>query len=184
MFRYQELEILAPITEDRINGSFLSIVRYGLKYFKMISVNVLKFWPKILKVQDENPQWRPALLIIKICLCAPISNDSLEMLFNKMNLVKPTVHNRLKNSALNALLRIKVSNVSLETFHKEHVLSCLYFRYNKKGRRLSQGKWKRYKKRKTKVSKSPTFDFSTRSSSLSLSESSDNGWRTCKWTCM
>ena len=180
--RYQEMEILVLITEVEITESFLSIVRCDLKYFKMISVDVLEFWPKILKLLDENPQWRPALLIIKICLCAPISNTSLKRLFNQMNLVKPTVYNRLKNSALNALFRIKVSNVSVETFHNEHVLSCV-FRYNKKGKQLSQGKWKRYEKREKKVSKSPTFDFSTIPSSSSC-KSSDNGWRTCKWTCM
>ena len=49
------MEILAPITEDEVSEGFLSIVRYGLKYFKMISVDVLEFWPKILKLQDENP---------------------------------------------------------------------------------------------------------------------------------
>ena len=177
------MEVLEPITEDEITESFLSIVQYNLKYFKIISVDILKFWPKILKLQDENPQWRPELLIIKICWCAPISNASQERLFNQMNLIKPTIHNRLKNSALNALLRIKVSNESVETFHKEHVLSCV-FRYNKKGRRLLQGKRKRYEKRKTKVSKSPTFGFSTILSSSSSSENSDSGWRTCKWTCM
>ena len=137
-------------------------------------VDVLEFWPKILKLQDKNPQWRPVLLIIKICFCAPISNASLERLFNQMNLVKPTVHNHLKNSVLNVLLRIKVSNVSVETFHKEHVLSCVYFWHNK-DRRLSQGKRKRYKNRKTKVSKSSTFNFSTMPSLSSLSESYDNG---------
>ena len=90
--RYQELEILAPITEDGITESFLSIVRSGLKYFKMINVDVLEFWPKILKLQDENPQWSSALLIIKTCLRAPISNASLERLFNQINLVKPTTN--------------------------------------------------------------------------------------------
>ena len=140
----------------------------------MINVDVLEFWPKILKLQDENLQWRPVLLIIKICLCTPISSASLERLFNQMNLAKPTVLDRLKNSALNALLRIKVSNVSVETFHKEHVLSCVYFWYNK-GRRLSQGKQKRYKNRKTKVSKSSTFNFSTIPSLSSSSGSYDNG---------
>ena len=108
------MEILAPITEDKITESFLSIVRYCIKHFKLINVDVPGFWSKIFKHQDEKPQWRPALLIIKICLCAPTSNASLERLFNQMNLVKSAVCNHLKNSTLNALLRIKVSNVSVE----------------------------------------------------------------------
>ena len=111
------MEILALITEGEITESFLSKMRHRFKYFKMIDVDVLKFWSKIFKLQDENLQWRPALLVIEICLCAPISNASLERLFNQMNLGKSTVRNRLKNSTLNVLLRIKVSNVSFETFH-------------------------------------------------------------------
>ena len=136
-------------------------MRYGLKYFKMITVDALEIWPKIFKPQDKNSQWWPALLIIKLCLCAPVCNASLERLFNQTNAAKSTVRNHLKNSASNALFWIKVSNVSLEIFHKKHVLSCVYFWYNKKGKRLSKGKRKRYKKRKTKVSKRPTFNFST-----------------------
>ena len=171
MFNQQrEMEILAPITDDEITESFLSIMWYGLKYFKMINVDVLEFWYKIFKLQDENPQCRPALLIIEICLSALISNASMEGLINQMNLAKSTVRNLLKNTVLDALLRIKVSNVSVETFHKEHVLSCV-FRYNKKGRRLSQGKQNRYEKSKAKVSKRLTFDFSTLASLSSSSES-------------
>ena len=124
-------------------------MRYGVKYFKMISVDVLKIWPKIFKPQDENSQWWPVLLIIKISLCTLVCNTSLERLFNQTNVAKSTVHNHLKNRALNALFSIKVSNVSVETFHKEHVLSFVYFWYNKKGRRLSQGQQKKYKTRKT-----------------------------------
>ena len=97
------MEILVPITENEITESFLSIVQYGLKYFKMISVDVLKIWPKIFKPQDENSQWWPVLLIIKISLCTPICNASLERLFNQTNVAKSTAHNDLKNSALNAL---------------------------------------------------------------------------------
>ena len=52
--RYQEKEILDPITEDEINESLLPIVWYGLKYFNLINVGSLKFWPKILRLQDEN----------------------------------------------------------------------------------------------------------------------------------
>ena len=68
------MEIFAPITDDEITESFLSIVRYGAKYFKMISIDVLEIWSKIFKHQDENSQWWSALLIIEIYLCAPVSN--------------------------------------------------------------------------------------------------------------
>lgn len=56
--RYQEIEILEPITDDGITERFLSIVRYGIKYFNLINVGSLKFWPNILRLKDENLQWR------------------------------------------------------------------------------------------------------------------------------
>ena len=37
------MEILTLITEDQISESVLSIMRYGLKYLKIISVDVLEF---------------------------------------------------------------------------------------------------------------------------------------------
>ena len=52
------MELLAPITEDGINERFPSIVWYGHKYFEILFVDLLEFWSKIFKLQDENPQWR------------------------------------------------------------------------------------------------------------------------------
>ena len=38
--RYGGMEILASVTEDEIVDSFLSIVRYGLKYFNLTVIGV------------------------------------------------------------------------------------------------------------------------------------------------
>ena len=86
--RYGGMEILASITEDEIVESFLSILKYGIKYFNLTGIGVYDFWAKIFCLKDDNPQWNPALLIIETCMCTPISNASLERLFNQMNIVK------------------------------------------------------------------------------------------------
>ena len=146
--RYRGMEILASFTEDQVVDSFLAIVRYGLKYYNMRNIDVLEFWSQILSLQDENPHWRAALLIIEICLCAPISNASLERLFSQMNFIKSNARNRLSNIALNAVLRIRVSGISIDKYHTEYVQRCVNFWYKKRiddqtkenGRDISSGK--------------------------------------------
>ena len=127
------MEILASLTEDEIVESFLSIVRYGLKYFNLTGIGVDDFWAKIFALKDDNPQWNPALLFIEIIMCAPISVALLEKLFNQVNIVKSNVQNRLTNSALIALLCIKVSKVPVDSFHKNHISSCIEYWLKKKG---------------------------------------------------
>ena len=47
ILHYGEREILASSTEDEIIESFLSIVRYGLKYFNLTGIGVYDFSTKI-----------------------------------------------------------------------------------------------------------------------------------------
>ena len=103
-------------------------------------------------------------------MCAPISNASLERLFNQMNIVKSNVRNHLTNSTLNALLHIKVSNFPLDFIHKitfQGVLNTGSKRRPGNGARKTQ----RYHYRKSKISKRLNFDFSTMPSSSSSGNS-------------
>lgn len=173
--RFRDMEILAPFTEDQVVDSFLAIVRYGLKYFSIQNVDVLGFWSRMFSLQDENPHWRAALLIIEICLCAPVSNASLERLFSQMNFIKSNTRNRLNNNALNAVLRIRISGITVDEFHKDYVQRCVNFWYKRKDRRANQGKRKRYKQRKPSgAAKRPSFDISKLSASSSSESSSDS----------
>ena len=85
---YGRMEILASLTEDEVVESFLSSVRCGLTYFNLNGIGVYDFRSKIFDLKDDNLQWNPALLIIEICMCSPISNTLLERLFNQMNIIK------------------------------------------------------------------------------------------------
>ena len=173
ILRYGGIETLVSITEDEIVESFLLIVRYWLKYFKLNSIRVCDFWAKIFVLKDDNPQWNPVLFITEICTCTPISNTLLERLFNQMNILKSKVWNQLTKWALNALPCTKVSKVLIDSFHKIHVSRSVEYWFEKKGRRMLQGRRKCYQCRKLKFSKRPNFDFSTTSSSSS-SENSES----------
>ena len=75
---------------------------------------------------------KPSLLIAEIFLCAPFSKATLERLFSQMNIMKTTVRNRLSNDSLNSLLRIPISGITLQGFHKAYGKKCVYYWYNSK----------------------------------------------------
>ena len=108
--------------------------------------------------------------MIEICLCAPLSNASLERLFSKINLIKTTPRNRLTNDSLNSILRINISGLSLQSFHDEHLEKYVNYWFNAKNRRLSQRKL--YKKRESKKTKQPHFNISGISEFESSTDSS------------
>ena len=107
-------------TEDDVLSSFLAGLRYTHQYFDNL----------------------PTTLIIEICLCAPFSNASLERLFSKMNLIKTTLCNHLKNDSLNSILHINISRLSLQSFHDEYLEKCVNYWFNAKICCLSQCKHK------------------------------------------
>ena len=88
-----------------------------------------------------------------------------------MNLIKITTRNRLTNDSLNSILRIRISGISLQNFHEEHIEKCIIYWFNAKNRRESQRKRSLYKKRETKNAKRPYFNISDMPS---VSESSSN----------
>ena len=46
-FRFARMGIFASCTEDQVIDSYLAIVRYGMKYLSIESIDVLEFWNKI-----------------------------------------------------------------------------------------------------------------------------------------
>ena len=51
-----------------------------------------------------------------------------------MNIIKFCVRNRLSIKALNIVLRVRKSGITINIFHKDCVHKCVNFRYNKKKR--------------------------------------------------
>ena len=91
-----------------------------------------------------------------------------------MNLIKTTLRNRLTNDSLNSILRIRISGISLETFHNDYLHNCVGHWFNAKSRRLTQSKRKLYKKRENKKAKRPHFEISILSSESDSSDSDES----------
>ena len=163
--------------ENDVSDSFFAIVRYAVRYFNVQKVNPIDFRSKILSLKEEHTDWKPASLLIEICLCAQFSNAILERFFSQMNLIKTTLRNRLTNESLNSLLRIRISGISLNGFHNNYLQRCVAYWFNNKNRRVTQRKRKLHKKRENQRKRLPNFsitDFSSDSSVSYSSESDEN----------
>ena len=84
----------------------------------------MEFWNKMFDFHEDNMSWKAVLLFVELCFCAPVSNATLERLFNHMNLVKTTLWNRLSVNSLNSILQICISGISMQTFHYVYVDKC------------------------------------------------------------
>ena len=149
--RYKNMEVFNTFTSDDVTESFCAVTRYSSRYFNTSNVKPIEFWSKILLLHEENNSWKATLLLVELCLCAPFSNASLERLFNHMNIVK----NRLSNESLNSTLRIRVSGISVATFHTTYLKKFVHCWYNAKNRRLHQRKGKAYNEGKQENKKNP-----------------------------
>ena len=124
------------------------------------------------RLGKDKANWHGIILIVEICLCASFSNATLEQFFSSMNNVKTDTRNRLSSKCLNAVLRIRATNYSLQEFHDNHVDACVDLWYNSKKQRLGQVKRKAYKMRESNVKKRVSFNINDLSSSDSSSSDS------------
>ena len=125
-------------------------------------------------LKEEHADWKPASLLIEICLCAPFSNAILERFFSQMNFIETTLRNRLTNESLNWLLRIRISGISLNGFHNNYLQRCVAYWFNNKNCCVTQCKWKLYKKRENQRKRLPNFSITDLSSDSSMSYSSES----------
>ena len=168
------MEIFKSYSEEDIVDSFLDIIRYTSRYFNTSTVNPIEFWSKILALNQDKKQWKVSLLLVEICLCAPFSNASLERLFSHMIIVKSTTRSRLSNRSLNSILRIRISGISIRSFHDKYLQKCVDYWYSAKNRRLQQRKRKLYKKRENRKEKRVQFDITDFSSASDESDSEES----------
>ena len=64
-------------------------------------------------LKDENPNWNETLLMIEICLCAPVSNALLESLSSRMNISNLTLE-------ITYLTKLSKCHVAYENIRDHH----------------------------------------------------------------
>ena len=118
--------------------------------------------------------WKPASVLIDICLCVLFSNTILKRFFSQINLTKTTLQNRLTNESLISLLCIRISGISLIGFHNNCLQRCVAYWFNNKNCCVTQRKRKLCEKRENQRKELPNFSITDLSSDSSVSYSSES----------
>lgn len=162
---YRRYEVKIPATLDELIDSYTDIVKYANRYFNIIENNPLDIWAKIGAIKMHKENFKVAMLLIELCLCAPYSNAEVERFFNHMKYVKSSTRTSLSQYNLNCILVLKLlgADISLECFDEKFAYRCVDHWYNQKGRRIHQKKRKQYKERDAKRRKESIADISSES---------------------
>ena len=140
--RYYQQKALAAVTEEEIINGFIDI-RYASRYFNTDDINPIDIWSKLVKINKSD--WHGVLLLSELCLCAPFSNASLERFFSHMNIVKIDIRSKLSSKSLNSMLRIRMTNLSLNDFNSPYIDDWVNDWNSNKQRRINQKQRKHYK---------------------------------------
>ena len=140
--RYYQQKALAAVTEEEIINGFIDI-RYDSRYFNTDDVNPIDIWSKLVKINKSD--WHGVLLLSELCLCAPFSNASLERFFSHMNIVKIDIRSKLSSKSFNSMLRIRMTNLSLNDFNSPYIDDWVNDWNSNKQRRINQKQRKHYK---------------------------------------
>lgn len=111
----------------------------------------MELWPRLknLKQNDANELFT----LIELCLTCPYGNAVCESFISYLRVVKTDWRNRLNESNLTDLLRIKVTGPSLKVFNEEYCDLAVTLWNSEKRRRPRQRKRKAYRKSITGVKK-------------------------------
>ena len=149
------MEVLKSDTEHDICHIFLAVTCYAYKYFDTSNLNLIEFWNKILSLQDKHVIWKPTTLLVEIYFLCSIFKYSIRKPFQS-DLLKTTVQNRY---SLNSFLHICISEISLGSFHNEHLENCVKYWFNATNCHLGQ-----YVRQESKMTKRQHFNISDISS--------------------
>ena len=105
--------IFTDVKEEDVVDEYIENVRFVQVYFDLEKIDQWELWHKILLRCEDTNKWSAVKLVIKICLCAPCSNASLELFFNQLKIVRTEQRTKLSESSLNSILLIKVRGNSV-----------------------------------------------------------------------
>ena len=75
------MDVFKDINVDDIR---VDMVRYCQRYPDFQKPNATELWHKALLLCKDKPEWCDKALVIKICLCTPCSNATLERDFSSI----------------------------------------------------------------------------------------------------
>ena len=88
-----------PSTREEVINSYSEIVRYAACYLNCSENKPLDIWAKFGNLSFAfKSNFKPGMILVELCLCAPYSNAEVERFFNHMKYIKSSWRTSLINS--------------------------------------------------------------------------------------
>ena len=152
------MPIFKSTSLESLQNGYTKFESYAYHYFDINNVKPADLWPKLCRLGKERENWKPIILLIKLCRCIPFSNATLERFFSHFKFSKTEIRSRLSKKSLNWMMRIKINNLSIVDFNTKYSSQCIDYWYNIKEQRLGQTKTEMYAPRNSTKRKHSTFN--------------------------
>ena len=137
--------------------TFVDVVWHAYHYFDIKNIKPVSLWSKICTLGKDRESWHDIMILIKLCLCTPFSNATLERFFSHLKVVKTELRSRLSSESLDSLMRIRMKGLSIANFDKDYLSQCVSHLYGSKAHQIGQKKRKKYEAWKTKKKQQPNL---------------------------
>ena len=111
----------AGVLTGVIKEEFQNMIEYAVEYIAVSSHDYKSTWWRLFHAPNAS-EWQNALTLATLLFSLPASNGNLERVFSTLHLIKDKKRSRLTNEALDDLVLLKSSAVSLEALTQTQVL--------------------------------------------------------------
>lgn len=160
------------VTEPELLEEWHDMVDYAVQYLKPAKLHYRVTWYKLFH-SSRIAKWHNILLVVRLLFTLPVSNAATERFFSTLKRVKSPKRSSLSQRTLQDILRITTEGPPLKKYDATNAVLAWH---NSKVRRPNQklkGR-KPYKKRKSGKTVIPELEISTRSPTVTVTDSDDS----------
>ena len=140
---FKDIDPLRQTNKELLQEQYVVLVQWATSYFDVAVIAFMDLWPRLWELkQDEAPElWA----LIELCLCCSAYGNAVwESFISYLSVVQTDCRNRLNESNLIDLMRIKVRDPSLHVYRERFGELAVELWNSDKLWKKTQGKRKQY----------------------------------------
>lgn len=143
---FKDMEPLNRTNSEQLKETYTLLVQWATMYFDVATIDPMDLWPRLQRIKhDEAPG---LFALIELCLCCPYGNSVCESFISYLRVIKTDWRNKLNESNLTDLMRIKVTGPTVPGFNKRFCGLAVDLWNSEKVRRTNQGQRRKYAERR------------------------------------
>ena len=155
------------VTEPELLEEWHDMVDYTVQFLKPATQHYRATWYKLFH-SSRIVNWQNILLVVRLLFSLPVSNAATERFFSTLKRVKSSKRASLSQPTLLSILRITTEGPPLKKYDATNAVLAWH---EDKVRRPNQKTQRSYKKRRSTKKVIPTSEFSSTSSSPTITDS-------------